>query len=247
MCKVLNRMDWWSRLAKSRQTNIYNRYSRFSTPVIDLVVWSLSSSVLWQDADQVPPNTRQGPHVAALSALCVCVCVKMSEWETHFKHLKLKGTTRVQTIFIQRLLYLTVRLHVMYVECSVVWKISIYGRSFQIYLCVFDLTFHPFSADIFTLLTLFNFSVIKENSEHSLHLNIEKGGKKPNRSVAFCFLTCDFFCSIIKYLWEGRVNIKVIFEKWSQRQILFWKAPTPTHPPRRKKGNTTRRVRLIVQ
>lgn len=87
----------------------------------------------------------------------------------------------------------------MYVECSAVCKMSIYGKSFQIYLCVFDLTFHPFSADIFTLLTLFNFNVIKENSKHSLHLNIEKGEK--NRSVAFCFLTCDFFfCSIIKYL-----------------------------------------------
>lgn len=106
----------------------------------------------------------------------------MSEWETHFKHLKLKDTSTDH-------LHAEIPLFNSEITRNVRGVLS---KFFQIYLCVFDLTFHPFSADIFTLLTLFNFNVFKENSKHSLHLNIEKG-KKQKRCILLPDLWYFFF------------------------------------------------------
>lgn len=81
MCQVLNRIDWWSRLAKSRQTNIYNRYSRLSTAVIDLVVWSLTSPWAQVSFDKMLTKSLPIPGKVLMWQLCKhCVFVCENEW-----------------------------------------------------------------------------------------------------------------------------------------------------------------------
>lgn len=109
-------------------------------------------------------------------------------------------------------------------------------KHISVYLISGILTFHPFSADLFislqALCSLYPTLMSQLMKVKALCFPLayswkkKKTEKNPEKNTPLhIILWLLTFCSCMKHLWGRRADIKVVLEKWSQREMVFWKRP----------------------